>query len=72
MGKKKSKSTRSGPQQRRRINPITKQIEWVPGTKAGKKRQRLPVGHPLRTHDLHGPVGKKKPRPVTKNIADED
>lgn len=25
--------------------------EKVPGTKAGKKRTRLPYAHPLRTHD---------------------
>lgn len=25
--------------------------EKVPGTKAGKKRSRLPYGHQLRTHD---------------------
>lgn len=72
MAKGKGKSSSKGPQQRRRIHPITKEVEMVPGTKAGKKRQRLPFGHPLRTHDLHGPVGKKKPRSVTKNVADED
>jgi hypothetical protein len=61
MGKK-NKSVKRGAQQRERINPLTKQVEIIPGTKAGKKRSRLPLGHPLRTHDLHGPVGKKKPR----------
>lgn len=62
MGKKKSGGGGSGKaaQQRTRINPQTGQLEFVPGTKAGKRRTRLPVGHPLRTHDLHGPVGKKK------------
>ena len=52
MGKKKSSSKGSGPQQRVRINPITKQEEIIPGTKAGKRRTRLPFGHELRTHDL--------------------
>ena len=52
MGKKKSSSKGSGPQQRVRIHPITKQEEIVPGTKAGKRRTRLPFGHELRTHDL--------------------
>lgn len=59
MGKSRKGVTR-GAQQRERINPITGETEIVPGTKAGKKRNRLPFGHPLRTHDLHGPVGKKK------------
>jgi hypothetical protein len=58
MGKR-SKSVNRGAQQRQRTNPITKEVETVPGTKAGRKRQRLQFGHPLRTHDLHGPVGKK-------------
>ena len=70
MGKKKSSA--KGPQQRTRINPITKEAEIVSGTKAGKKRNRLTMGHPLRTHDLHGPVGKTKKRNVTKNSPDED
>ncbi|NBS92140.1 MAG: hypothetical protein EBT27_00055 [Betaproteobacteria bacterium] len=62
MGKKKSGGSGSGKsaQQRERWNYIEKKMEVVPGTKAGKKRTRLPVGHPLRTHDLHGPAGKKK------------
>jgi hypothetical protein len=59
VGKKKSKVSR-GSQQRERVNPITKQTETVSGTKAGKKRQRLSPGNPLRTHDLRGPVDKKK------------
>lgn len=59
MGKSR-KGVSRGAQQRERKNPITGEIEIVPGTKAGKKRNRLPFGHPLRTHDLHGPVGKKK------------
>jgi len=58
MGKKK-KSTARGAQQRERLNPLTGKIEIIPGTKAGKRRTRLPFGDPLRTHDLHGPVGKK-------------
>jgi len=69
---KGKKSTAKGAQQRRRIHPITKVVEMIPGTKAGRKRQRLPIGHELRTHDLHGPVGKTKRRNVTKNISDED
>lgn len=62
MGKKKSGGGGPGKsaQQRTRLNPQTGQAEIVSGTKAGKRRTRLPVGHPLRTHDLHGPVGKKK------------
>lgn len=59
MGKKNKKVSR-GAQQRERLNPITGQVEIVPGTKAGKRRTRLPAGHPLRTHDLHGPVKNKK------------
>jgi len=59
MGKRK-KSAARGPQQRVRINPITKQEEIVAGTKAGKERQRLAPSNPLRTHDLHGPIDKKK------------
>ena len=59
MGKRK-KSAARGPQQRVRINPITKQEEIVAGTKAGKKRHRLAPSNPLRTHDLHGPIDKKK------------
>lgn len=58
MGKR-SKGVSRGAQQRERINPLTKETEVVPGTKAGRKRQRLSIGHPLRTHDLHGPIGKK-------------
>lgn len=59
MGKK-NKSVSRGAQQRTRRNPITGKDETVPGTKAGRKRQRLAPGDPLRTHDLHGPVGNKK------------
>lgn len=58
MGKKNKKVAR-GAQQRERFNYLTGKTEIVPGTKAGKKRQRLSYGDPLRTHDLHGPVGKK-------------
>lgn len=46
--------------QRTRINPKTKEVETVSGTKAGKKRTRLPSGHPLRTHDIHGVIKTKK------------
>lgn len=59
MGKKNKKVSR-GAQQRIRLNPLTQTEETVAGTKAGKKRNRLPFNHPLRTHDLHGPVDKKK------------
>jgi hypothetical protein len=59
MGKKNKKVAR-GAQQRIRHNYLTGKDETIPGTKAGRKRQRLPFGDPLRTHDLHGPVGKKK------------
>lgn len=59
MGKKNKKVAR-GAQQRERLNPLTGKTEIVPGTKAGKRRQRLAPGDPLRTHDLHGPVGKSK------------
>jgi hypothetical protein len=52
MGKGKKGTTR-GVQSRTRLNPLTGELETVPGTKAGKKRTRLPVGHPLRTHDLY-------------------
>lgn len=61
MGKKNKRVSR-GAQQRERVNPLTGQTETVSGTKAGKKRQRLALGNPLRTHDLHGPVDKKKPK----------
>lgn len=59
MGKKNKKVSR-GAQQRERLNPITGNIEIVPGTKAGKRRTRLPANHPLRTHDLHGQIKNKK------------
>lgn len=50
MGKgKKGSGARSN--ERTRINPKTGERETVTGTKAGKKRQTLPYGHPLRTHD---------------------
>lgn len=51
MGKKNKRVAR-GAQQRVRYNYLTGQDETIPGTKAGKKRTRLPYGHPLRTHDL--------------------
>jgi len=59
MGAKNKKVAR-GSQQRIRHNYLTGKDETIPGTKAGRKRQRLSLGDPLRTHDLHGPVGKKK------------
>lgn len=53
MGKSKRKGSGSGGG-RTRVNPKTGLEEHVSGTKAGKKRQMLPFGHPLRTHDLKG------------------
>jgi len=50
MGKGKKGSGVRG-NERTRINPQTGEKETVTGTKAGKKRQLLPYGHPLRTHD---------------------
>lgn len=61
MGKSKGKN-KPGANQRIRVNPITKQQETISGTKAGKKRVRTSLNDPLRTHDIHGPVGKKKTR----------
>lgn len=60
MGKRSKKVAR-GSQQRERFNPLTGKTEVISGTKAGKRRARLSFGDPLRTHDLRGPVGKKKP-----------
>lgn len=60
MGKSKGKGKTSGGQQRVRVNPLTGAEETVNGTKAGKRRTRLPSGHPLRTHDLHGESRRKK------------
>jgi hypothetical protein len=47
---KKSSGTHSN--ERTRRNPQTGEVEKVGGAKAGRKRNRLPYGHPLRTHDL--------------------
>ena len=58
MGKKK-KSSGAGAGQRTRINPLTGEAETVSGTRSGKKRQLLPFGHQLRTHDLKPPGSKK-------------
>lgn len=66
MAKGRKPSTK-GSQQRTRTNPITKEMETLPGTKAGRKRHRLPMGHPLRTHDMHGVVKSTRKRPVTPN-----
>jgi hypothetical protein len=68
MAKGKGKSKPSSGQ-RVRTNPVTGNQETVAGTKAGKKRTRLPFGHELRTHDMHGIVkkGKKKTK-----YSDED
>ena len=58
MGKQKKGKPGSG-EGRTRKNPITGEVEIVPGTKAGKRRQYLPVGHPLRTHqDKKGSAAK--------------
>ena len=57
--KKKGSSDRAG--YRIRKNPLTGEVEQVPGTRAGRKRNRLPFGHPLRTHDLM-PTGSRKKR----------
>jgi hypothetical protein len=58
MGKQKKGKPGSG-EGRTRKNPLTGEVEIVPGTKAGKRRQYLPVGHPLRTHqDKKGSAGK--------------
>ena len=53
MGKKKGTSGRTS--ERTFVDPLTGKTETVAGTKAGKKRQMLPPGHPRRTHDLRGP-----------------
>ena len=64
MGKKKKgSSASSGSGYRIRKNPLTGAVEQVPGTRAGRKRNRLPFGHPLRTHDLNlRPVNPRKAR----------
>lgn len=59
MGKK-NKGSQSKGVGRQILNPLTGLMEDRVGTKAGKKRQMLPVGHPLRTHDIHGPKEKGK------------
>jgi hypothetical protein len=53
---KKSSGTHTN--ERIRLNPLTGEREKVGGAKAGRKRNRLPFGHPLRTHDL--PKGSKR------------
>ncbi len=59
MGKKK-KSSSDGKKVRYRTNPLTGQTEEVPGARSGRNKVYLPVGHPLRTHDLKGPANKGK------------
>ena len=49
MAKSNKKAITRSAQQRIVLRPKTG-LATVPGTKAGKKRQRLPVGHPDRTH----------------------
>ena len=39
--------------------------EKITGTKAGKKRTRLPYGHPLRTHDGPAHRSTRQHRTVT-------
>lgn len=51
MGKSKKGKGSGTSGGRVRVNPLTGQEEHVSGTKAGKKRVRLPEGHPLRTHE---------------------
>ncbi len=63
---------RSGTQQRERWNSVEQKREIVPGTKAGKKRVRLPFGHPMRTHDLRGPVGTMRKKKIIEIAPDED
>lgn len=60
MGKKSGGSNKTNT--RVRVNPLTGQTETVNGTKAGKRRTRLPFGHELRTHDLRGTPKKKTVR----------
>jgi hypothetical protein len=50
VGKQKKPKSNAKGEGRTRKNPLTGELETVPGTKAGKRRQYLPVGHPLRTH----------------------
>jgi hypothetical protein len=57
MGKQSKSKAASG--SRTRINPLTGQTEIVPGTKAGKKRTRLPHDNPLRTHEIAEKKSKK-------------
>ena len=66
MGKKKGKGgAGKSSTGRTRTNPLTGQIETISGTKAEKKRHRTSMGDPLRTHDIHGPVGKPKKKKET-------
>ena len=61
MGKKK-KSSKDQSLKRYRVNPLTGEREEVQGTRSGKGKVHLPLGHPLRTHDLR-PQGKKDVKP---------
>lgn len=58
MAKQKKSKVSTG--SRERLNPLTGQIETIPGTKAGKKRTRTAPGDPLRTHVSLEKKGKKK------------
>jgi hypothetical protein len=62
LGKQKKAKAATGT--RTRVNPLTGQVEQVTGTKAGRKRQRLPIDHPLRTHVIAEKKGKKRSRPL--------
>lgn len=48
MGKQAKQKPSRGNRTRR--NPLTGEVETIPGTKAGPKRVRLAPGDPLRTH----------------------
>ena len=50
MANKKPSAVRSA--QQRVVNRPKTGVTTVPGTKAGKKRQYLPLDHPDRTHDV--------------------
>ena len=70
MGKQKKTKAATG--SRTRVNPVTGEVETVTGTKAGKKRQRLPLDHPLRTHLVAEKKSKKSVKPLLDMGGDED
>lgn len=69
MGKQKKAKVASG--SRTRVNPLTGEVETVTGTKAGKKRQRLPLDHPLRSHVVAEKKSKPRGKPLL-DIGDDD